>query len=469
LFVPPFPLLFGGADPSGQVQFFDSVNGSPAQPLAAPLNLLSIHLAVSINEGFKALAVLPVVLGNGNHVITAQFLGDCCFLPATSPPVNIAVGQRNTTTSTLAVDAAQPVIGQTVHFTVNVSSSQVMPGLTGTVQILSRTLGSLGSAPLVNGSATIPLTWTAGGFQSVYAEYSGDGSYASSTSNLVTLTVPAFELLLSANALPITAGQSAAARLTVIPVAGYQATTTFNCGAGVPAGATCTFTSPSVTPNGAPVTSFLIVQTTAPSAAHLLVSRGNGWWRLSAAAGVAGLILIAFPRRKPHRNLVCMLMLLAFAALVIGCGGSSTTPGPTPTPTPTPAPTPTPSPTPTPLPPTTTNLASSGTKVASGDTVTFTATITSSAGNPLSGTVSFLDGTSSLGPPVNVTSGQAQLQINSLSVGTHGITAAYNGDPKNGTSTSGALNQVVTGTATFQVTASGGSQTKSITMTVVVE
>jgi hypothetical protein len=295
----------------------------------------------------------------------------------------------------------------------------------------------------------------------VYAEYSGDASYASSSSNLITLAVPTFELLLSANALPIPAGQSAGARLTVVPVAGYQATTTFTCGGGIPAGSTCTFTAPSVTPNGAPVTSLVIVQTVAPSAAapHLASSRWNGWWRLSAVAGIACLALLALPRRKAHRNLAVMLMLLCAGAFVIGCGGGggTTTGGPTPTPTP------------QPLAATTTTLASSGTKAASGNTITFTATVTSSAGNPLSGTVSFLEGTSPLGSPVNVGSGQAQLLINTLSVGTHGITAVYNGDAKNATSNSTVVNQVVTGTATFQVTASGGNQTKSLTMTVLVE
>ena len=67
-------------------------------------------------------------------------------------------------------------------------------------------------------------------------------------------------------------------------------------------------------------------------------------------------------------------------------------------------------------------------------TVTFTATVTtgSNTGN-LTGTVSFADTTSgtpvSLGSPVQVNgSGSASLQISSLTVGVHTITATYNGD-----------------------------------------
>ena len=62
-----------------------------------------------------------------------------------------------------------------------------------------------------------------------------------------------------------------------------------------------------------------------------------------------------------------------------------------------------------------------------GQSVTFTATVTSSAGTP-AGSVQFKDGGSNLGSPQPMTAGVAQLTTSSLSSGTHTITAEYSGD-----------------------------------------
>jgi Bacterial Ig-like domain (group 3) len=253
----------------------------------------------------------------------------------------------------------------------------------------------------------------------------------------------------------------------VVAIAGYHATTSFTCGAGVPAGSICRFSAPSVTPNGDAVTSFLIVETVAPTTVASFTARKgwNGWWQLSLGAGLASLVLIAVPGRKTRRNSTLTLLMLCIVTFVIGCGGGG---GATPGPTPTPVPSPTPVPTPTPK-ATTTSLVSSNTKVAAGDQVTLSATVTALPGSSLSGTVTFLDIGVPLGPPVNLIGGAVQLQVNTLSVGTHAITARYNGDSANGGSTSSPLNQVVTGTAQFQITANGGNQTRTAIVTVLVE
>src|SRR5207245_10373 len=61
----------------------------------------------------------------------------------------------------------------------------------------------------------------------------------------------------------------------------------------------------------------------------------------------------------------------------------------------------------------------------SGQSVTFTATVTSAAGTP-TGTVQFKDNGSNLGAPVALNgSGVAMLSTSSLTSGTHTITADY--------------------------------------------
>jgi large repetitive protein len=66
-----------------------------------------------------------------------------------------------------------------------------------------------------------------------------------------------------------------------------------------------------------------------------------------------------------------------------------------------------------------------------GQTVTFTATVTPATAT---GNVTFKDGASTLGT-VSLTSGTASLPISAMAVGSHNITAVYNGDSNYTTST----------------------------------
>lgn len=77
--------------------------------------------------------------------------------------------------------------------------------------------------------------------------------------------------------------------------------------------------------------------------------------------------------------------------------------------------------------PTSTAVSSSVNPSEFGQSVTFTATVTSSGGTP-AGTVQFKDGSSNLGSPLTLTAGIAQLSTSSLASGTHTITAEYSGD-----------------------------------------
>ncbi len=78
--------------------------------------------------------------------------------------------------------------------------------------------------------------------------------------------------------------------------------------------------------------------------------------------------------------------------------------------------------------PTTLTLTSSANPAALGDNITFTATVTNgSGGGTPTGTVTFLDGTTSLGSAVSLSAkGQATFTTNSLAAGSHTITAQYN-------------------------------------------
>jgi hypothetical protein len=96
---------------------------------------------------------------------------------------------------------------------------------------------------------------------------------------------------------------------------------------------------------------------------------------------------------------------------------------------------------------TTTALASSSNPQSSGQSITFTATITTTGTPPSgpTGTVTFFDSASAISAatPVNA-SGQAQFSTTSLAVGTHPIKAVYsNSDGNFAGSTSSTVSQVV--------------------------
>jgi len=91
---------------------------------------------------------------------------------------------------------------------------------------------------------------------------------------------------------------------------------------------------------------------------------------------------------------------------------------------------------------TSTSLTSSLNPSHYGMTVAFTATVT---GSSPTGSVTFKDGGSTIGGcgAVGLSASKATCAISTLGVGTHGITATYNGNASNSASTSSTLSEVV--------------------------
>ena len=95
---------------------------------------------------------------------------------------------------------------------------------------------------------------------------------------------------------------------------------------------------------------------------------------------------------------------------------------------------------------TSTTVATSVSPTTVGTDVTFTAhvTATSGSGNP-GGPVAFFDGVTEIGQDNLDGAGDASIQVNSLTEGSHTITATYLGSSTFGTSTSAPITQVVEG------------------------
>lgn len=94
---------------------------------------------------------------------------------------------------------------------------------------------------------------------------------------------------------------------------------------------------------------------------------------------------------------------------------------------------------------TTTSLTSSASSAAQNTPVTLTATV-AAAGSTPTGTVTFLDGTTSLGSSQLAADGTATLTTSTLAVGSHSLTAQYAGDGTSAPSTSPVFTQTITAT-----------------------
>ena len=122
-------------------------------------------------------------------------------------------------------------------------------------------------------------------------------------------------------------------------------------------------------------------------------------------------------------------LLLSAPVILSACSGGS---GSTPTPTPTPS-------------ATTTVLASSSSSVNALSPVTLTATVTEGTAAVTSGSVTFYDGTTSLGVEALNASGQAQWSGTTLASGMHSLTASYAGNASFAASTSAVVPLTVVG------------------------
>ena len=155
----------------------------------------------------------------GAHSVVATYSGDANFAGSASPVSHQSVGEIATTTSLVSSSASVPT-GTAVSYFANVSP---VPG-GGTVAFTDGTAVVAGCGAVeVNassGTATCQTGYSAPGPHSIVATYSGDDSYATSSSGPLTETVgmAATTTTLSASSTSVGAGGSVKLFASVNPV-----------------------------------------------------------------------------------------------------------------------------------------------------------------------------------------------------------------------------------------------------------
>ena len=145
--------------------------------------------------GANGVATIPFSAPSGTYWLTASWPGDANYTSSglSSYPEIIASGAGTTasaTTLTTAVTTAK--LGQKSSFTITVKPAKTTSGApvpTGTVTLYTTTGQAAASINLTGGTVTTFYEWDLAGPQSLYATYSGDGTYAGSSSPITNVTV----------------------------------------------------------------------------------------------------------------------------------------------------------------------------------------------------------------------------------------------------------------------------------------
>ncbi|MDB5330308.1 MAG: hypothetical protein JWP03_1459 [Phycisphaerales bacterium] len=387
------PVAPGAGTPAGTVQFvIDGANSG------SPITL----------SGGSATSASIVLSTAGQHSVSAVYSGSSSFAGSTATSVTQTVNKASTSAA-LASSLNPATAGQSVTFTATLSA--IAPGAgtpTGTVTFFDGTT-AVGSGTLsASGKATWTTSTLSAASHSISASYAADSNFAGSTSATLNETInPATTtastttgVVSSAN--PTVFGQGVSFTATVSPVS--PAT-------GTPTG-TVQFTIDGAN-FGSPVT-LVNGSATSSSLTTLSVSGHNVAAVYSSDANFAA---------STSPTLVQTVNQASTSAAV----------------------------------------SSSASSAVWGQSVTFTATISATApgtGTP-TGTVTFMDGATSLGSGTLSAAGQATFTTSSLALSSHSITAVYNGDTNFITSTSPALTQTISTASTAVALATSANPSTS--------
>jgi hypothetical protein len=170
----------------------------------------------------------------------------------------------------LTESSSQVNVGQAVTFTAKVKQQSGSGIPTGQVSFLEGQT-SLGSGTLDgSGTATLSTSSLSQGGHTIVASYAGNSGDGPSTSASVTVTVapaatPSYTLSVSSSDVTVTPGEVANLTVTVTPENGFNTPIDLAC-SGMPAGMSCSFSPPTVTPDGKPVSSTLSILSNANTA-----------------------------------------------------------------------------------------------------------------------------------------------------------------------------------------------------------
>ena len=266
-------------------------------------------------------------LAAGSHTFLATYAGDSVDQPSTSSPF-VQTVQLRPTTDALDSSASSLTGGQQITLSSIVRwTGPATP--TGTVTFFdgATTLGIVNVDSQGLASLTVLLS---GSSATLSSTYSGDASYAGSTSPPTTITIapaPSISMTVAPSTIAMASGQHTIVTVTLTSVNGFADAMSLGCN-GLPYAATCTFAQDQVNVTaGLTKTIALTIDTGSPLTGGATAS--NRSRPLDAPPAIfacllpGGLLLalLAFPRRRLRRirGLLLALCMAASISALSGC------------------------------------------------------------------------------------------------------------------------------------------------------
>jgi uncharacterized repeat protein (TIGR03803 family) len=299
--------------------FTATINSTPGAE-GSDLSSVSYSLDDGATYTSIPLTTLPFtfpVTGTGNIVLVAAAQDASGQVGVQSTELNLGTGCTATTLtanggggqstlagtafttalSTLVVDqSGNPVSGATVTYAAPVS------GASATLSAATATTNSSGIA-----TVTATANSTAGAY-SITATASNGGTTAT-----FALTNTDFQIAAASSTLDVSRGSSGTDTITLTALDGFNGTVVFSC-SGLAAGATCSFSPPSITPTGASSSSTMTVAATASTQVE---------WPWTSTEMLACMIFAFCYRRRRYIQWLTLALALAIGSIALGGCGSS--------------------------------------------------------------------------------------------------------------------------------------------------
>jgi hypothetical protein len=192
---------------------------SPTGKITLNLDGLPYASADAVTTSGKTSASFSVTIsGGGSHNLQAVYAGDTNYVSSTAAAVSVTVSKGATVTTLAATPATlSPGVPETLTATIAAASgSSGTATFTGTVTFYDG-VSQLGTANVSSGTATLPnVTLSTTATHVITAAYSGDDSWASSTSNAVTLKAVLIPTTVTLSVSPSTAAPGQVVTMTAI-------------------------------------------------------------------------------------------------------------------------------------------------------------------------------------------------------------------------------------------------------------
>jgi uncharacterized repeat protein (TIGR03803 family) len=313
----------------------------------------------------------------GTFTITASYAGDGSFGASTSALQQTVVGSGTSKTTTILSSSLNPAMWGQAINFTAAVTSSAGTPANGELITFEQNSIVLGRGTLSGGSAVFTTSALAKGIDDITAVYLGDATFSSSTSNVLKQVVDK-----TTTATTLAPSENPSSYLQLV-----------------------SFTATVTSQFGGPVGSVGFYNGTSKLAGRALSNGVASFTTTKLPVGTASIVA------NYEGDSVFDTSTSAAVRQVVGQASTTTT------------------------------LVSSRNPTNPGQSVTFTAAVAGQFGGKVTGSVTFMDGTTAL-DIVDLSGGRAEYKSSTLAVGTHDITATYNGST-DFTSSSASLTQTV--------------------------